>query len=439
MKSAILLASAGLALLMALPVSARAAASSASAAPLPPAQLVLQAIERTPEVQAAVAALARAEAEARLRTVGTHETLISVAPQRRRVRNGPSFNEWEAGISHGFRWPGKARLDREIGAQGVEAAQLNLADAHHAGARRLLALWTTWQRAWVVAQEQHAQVALWARDRKAIARRVELGDAAQRDRIAADAALAQAHAAALQADAEADSARRMLASAFPDLPLPARVRLGRQPPTLEGSDRQWSQWIEQRSHEIGAAEARVRMAEAEARRASADRMADPTVGLRVLNEQDGRERALGVVLSLPIGVRQRSARAAAARADALAAQADAAMVRRDVLRDAREVVARARAIRAIWDSQAQALAAARDSADKIERAYTLGESGLAELLAARRVERDAALAERRAAVDALEAVERVRIDAHELWHHHTGGSEPDEHGGEDSGLRLPDM
>lgn len=437
MKTGILLATVMVVAWAAIPARAQTPASATSASPLPPTPLVLRAIERTPEVQAAAAQLARAEADARLRRVGTHETQLSVIPQRRRIEGGPTYNEWEAEISRGVRWPGKARLDREIGDSGVEAARLNLADAHHAGARRLLALWSMWQRARVVAQQQHKQVELWMRDRKAIARRVALGDAAQRDRIAADAALSQARAAALQADADADSARRMLSSAFPDLPLPTRVRLGEQPPELAGSDAHWSQLIVQRSHEIGAADARARMRQAEARRARADRLPDPTVGVRVLNDLGGRERAVGLVISLPIGVRQRGARAAAADADALAAQADSAMVHRDVNRDAREVVARARAIRAIWHSRAQALQAARDSAAKTERAYALGESGLAELLAARRVEREAALAERRAAVDAIEAVERVRIDAHELWHHHTGGSDPDEHAGE--GVHLPDM
>lgn len=422
---------------LALPVRSQTVAGAAPVSSLPPERLALRAIERTPEVQAAAAGLARAEAESRLRSVGTHEAQLSVVPQRRRIEGGPTYNEWEAELSRAVRWPGKARLDREIGAGGVEVARLDLADAHHASARRLLALWSAWQRAWVVAKQQHEQVRLWARDRKAIARRVELGDAAQRDRIAADAALAQARAAALQADADEQSARRMLTSAFPGLPLPPRVRLGKAPPALAGSDAYWSGLIIQRSHEIGAADARVRMREAEARRARADRLADPTVGVRVLNDLGGRERALGLVLSIPIGVRQRGARAAAADADALAEQAQAAMVHRDIARDAREVVARAHAFRAIWRSRADALDAAQDSAAREERAYALGESGLAELLAARRVERDAALAERRAAVDAIEAVARVRIDAHDLWHHHTGESDPDDHA--DHRVHLPDM
>lgn len=427
-------------MLMGPPALAAQAPASPSPSPtsaLPPAELVLPAIERTPEVQAAAAVLERARADARLRQVGTHEATLTMIPQRRHLQAGPTYNEWEADLIRPVRWPHKARLDREIGATGVEAAQLMFADAHHAGARRLLLLWSGWLRARVIAVQQHAQVATWERDRQAIGRRVELGDAARRDLLAADAALAQARAAALQADADAQVAELTLRSVFPDLPLPERVRLGDEPPVLGGSDARWSELIVQRSHEIGAADALARQRDSLARRARAERLPDPTVGIRVMNDLGGRERAVGLIVSIPIGVRQRGAQAAAAGADALAAQAELSMVQRDISSSARESVARARAARAIWSSRQRALIAARDSARKIERAYALGESGLAELLVGRRGELEAALAERSAAVDAIEAVARVRIDAHDLWHGHTGSPDLDEHGG--TAAQLPEL
>ncbi len=418
-------------------LAAQAPAPASPTLPLPPAELALPAIERTPEVQAAAAVLERARADARLRNVGTHEATLTMIPQRRHIQGGPTYDEWEADLSRPVRWPHKARLDREIGATGVEAAQLMFADAHHAGARRLLMLWSGWLRARVIAVQQHAQVATWERDRKAIGRRVELGDAARRDLVAADAALAQARAAALQADADAQVAELTLRSVFPDLPLPERIRLGDEPPTLGGSDAYWSGLIVQRSHEIGAADALARQRDTVARRVRADRLPDPTVGIRVMDDLGGRERAVGLIVSIPIGVRQRGAHAAAAGADALAAQAELSLVRRDVSSSAHESLARARAAHAIWSSRQLALNAARDSARKIERAYALGESGLAELLVGRRGELEAALAERSAAVDAIEAVARVRIDAHDLWHGHVGGLDPEEHG--DIDMRLPEL
>lgn len=423
-------------LMIALPAALLAQAQASSTSMLPAEELALPAIERMPEIQVAAALLARAEAAARLRNVGTHEATLTLMPQRRRIRGEASYSEWEADLSRPVRWPHKARLDREIGAAGVEAAQLMLADAHHAGALDLLMLWSNWQRARVVALQLCAEVMTWERDHQAIARRVELGDAAQRDLIATEAALAQARAGCAQADSDVQIAEASLRSTFPDLPLPERLSLMDEPSTLEGSDGYWIDLILQRSHEVSAAAAMLKQHEAEAQRARADRLPDPTLGVRVFDDLGGQERAVGVVVSVPFGVRQRSALAAAAGADAQTAHAELTIARRDIARDARNSVARARAAHTIWLSRQQALAAAKQSADKTDRAYTLGESGLAELLAARRVELEAALDERNAKLDAIETVARVRIDAHDLWHHHTGSSDYDEHA--DEAAHLPD-
>lgn len=401
---------------------------------LPPHELVLQVIEAMPEVHAAEAALARADAEQRMRRAGSHETQLTVMPQQRRVVGGARYHEWEVVLSRGVRWPNKARLDREIGAQGQEVARLMLEDAHHAGARRLLALWVGWQRAGVVADIQRTQVALWQRDRAVVNRRVQLGDAAGRDLITIEAALAQARAAALQALAEQMSARLALSSEFPRLPLPEVVHLPEVPPRLKDND--WVALVLQRSHEIGAAEAVVRQKNAEAQRARAARVPDPVVGIRVLNERGGRERALGLTLSIPLGGRYRSAEAAAAGADAMGAEANLGMARREVTRGVRLAVVMAHSQREIWQRQKEARAAAEASAQKAERAYALGENGLLEVLAARRMVQETTLAERRASLDAIEAVARVEVDAHELWHRHEGD---DEYPAKNDALKLPDL
>ena len=408
-------------------LAAQTTTATTPALELPAEEVALPAIARMPEIQSARAQLSRAEADARLRNIGSHETTLLMIPQRRTIQGGPTFNEWEADLTRGVRWPHKARLDREIGAAGAEAAQLALADTYHAGARRLLALWTGWQRARAAVAEQHAQVAIWERDYQAIGRRLALGDAARRDQVAAEAALAQARAAALRAEADLQVAKLALHSTFPSLPLPEHDAVAGEPAQLEGSDAHWSGLIVARSHDIGIAAALARQREAEARRARADRLPDPTVGVRVLDDLGGRERAVGLVVSIPIGVRQRSATAAAAGADALQAEAELAVVRRDIEHEAVDRVAQMRATHAIWVQRSQALRAAVDSASRTERAYALGESGLAELLMARRSALEAALAERGAAIDATEALAMVRIDAHDLWHYHEGEGDDEAH------------
>lgn len=401
---------------------------------LPPSELVLDAIDSTPEVSAAEAVLARAEAEQRMRRVGSHETQLTVIPQTRKINGDRRYREWEADVSRGVRWPGKARLDREIGAAGAAAAQLMLEDAHHAAARRLLAMWTDWQRADAALALHRKQVTLWESERHAVARRVQLGDVAGRDLVAVDAALAQSQAAALQAEADRDSARLALRSAFPDLPLPQKLHLPAAPPALDGSDDDWIKLIMARSHEIGAAAALAKQKDAQSRRAHADRLPDPSIGVRVVSDQGGRERAYGLTFSIPIGGSYRSAEAAAAGADAMGAQAELSMVRRDVERDARQAVAMARARYGIWQRQQEAGIAAQASAVKAERGYALGELGLGEVLMARRTAQETALAAQRAEVDAVEAVTRVKVDAHEMWHRHDRADEQPS-----AALRLPSM
>lgn len=404
---------------------------------LPPADLVLRAISSTPEVRRAEAGVMMADALARMRASGSYEGQVTVIPQRRRVEGDRNYNEWELDLTRPIRLPGKARLDREIGAAGLQAAQLSLEDAHHAAARRLLAAWSDWQRARLEREQLQQLVDIARRDRDAVARRVALGDAAERERLATESALAQSQAALLRAQSSQTQAELAWRSVFPSLPLPAReADRTYAPPALEGDDEAWVKLIVARSHEVGASEALARQKDAQARRARADRVPDPTVGIRMLNDLGGRERAYGVVLGIPLGGGYRHAEAARAGADALAAEAELAVVRRDIEQGARAVVASARAGHAIWQSQRDAWLAASASAAKAARAYALGEAGIAELLAARQTEQEAMLAERQAAIDALEAVTRVQVDAHAIWHRHDGD---DDHAPASGLPALPDL
>ena len=71
--------------------------------------------------------------------------------------------------------------------------------------------------------------------------------------------------------------------------------------------------------------------------------------------------------------------------------------------------------RAAAQAQAQAASLQRSAAERTLRAYRAGESGLPELLTARRVLADALLAENLARSEAQESDSRLRLDLHELW------------------------
>ncbi len=399
-----------------------AAAPDAAVAPevtfLPPEHAVETAILALPIARAAASRVQQAEADQRLRGIGPHEAELLLLPQRRRVDGSTrSEREYEVQLSSGLRWPNKVRLDREIGALGVDVATLRLGDAHHQGARLLLDEWMSWLTAAAQAERAGAQRALMQRERDAVATRVRLGDAAQRDLDLAEAGLARVVADALDAQARRDAARQRLGGDFPLLPLPERSPVLSAPQALDDPAR-WQALIIERSHEIGAAVAEAERMQRIADRARADRVPDPTVGLRYLNERSGKETALGVVVSIPLGVRARSARADADLSAADAAQAEADGMRRSITLEARLAVADAEAAQASWAQLARAREAAALAARRSQRAYALGEAGVADWLLAERQAGDAAMAEIDARARAQRAWLRIQVDSHALWHVH---------------------
>lgn len=383
---------------------------------LPPEALVGPALQAQPNVRAAVARVGAATASARALSVGSHEFEAVVIPQQRTTRADGNFHEWEALVSRRIRLPGKARLDREIGDHTRSAADLRLDDAEHQAARRLLEVWMGWLRNSLTADETSAQEALLIRERDALARRVALGDAAQRDLDLFEAERAQLAVQVISARAAATAARQVLTAEFPQLPVPDRAPVLPEPASLPGGVQAWRERIIARSHEIGIANEDATRLSLVAARTRADRTPDPSVGVRVMSDRGGAERAFGLVLSIPIGTDYRSALAATESANAAAAEADAAGVRRTIEQAAWATAQAAESRLAQWQSQQQALVAQVAASTRTRRAWELGETPLGEYLLAQRNQRQARLAEALARVDALQALLQVRVDTHELWH-----------------------
>ncbi|MGE5089773.1 MAG: TolC family protein [Candidatus Levyibacteriota bacterium] len=406
-------------------VPAPALAQSPPRSFLPPDQLVERAIADAPLSRSAARQQDQAAAEARVLERGPYETELTVIPQQRRVDGGTNYRELEAQLTRRVRLPGKQRMDGEIGALGSHVAGLRLADAHHQGARLLLRDWMAWLRQAERARLVAEQLELMAQDRDAIATRVRHGDAAQRDLDLADAGLARLRADSLAAGAMRDEAQRVLQGEFPQLPLPQRVPEIPVPAPL-ADPASWTQRIVARSHEIAATDAEALRRQRVAERAHADRVPDPSFGLRYLDERGGSERALGLVFSIPLGSSARSDRAAAEQAAAAAAGADAEAMRRRIALDAELLVQGAAAMQAQWQQLAQARKAAEAAAARSRRAYVLGEAAISEWIAAQRQAQDLALAELDTRAGAVEGWLRVEVDSHELWHlHEDEGQAPD--------------
>ncbi|MDR2000466.1 MAG: TolC family protein [Zoogloeaceae bacterium] len=390
---------------------------------LPPQDRALAAISAYAEVRAANADVEQARARAGALEAGPHETQLTLAPLRRRVGDGGAggignayYNEWEVELARPIRLPGKAELDRKSGTHGTKAAELRQGDAEHQAARTLLTRWMDWLRAAAAAQTARERQDSLAREQAALTRRVKLGDAAQRELDQMNAALASAEAEWRTGEAEVLACRLALTVGFPQIPVPAHAPVLPEPAPLDGTAQSWMDRIVDRSHEIGALEETAAQHDTLARRASADRRPDPTIGLRTFSERGGMERGVGVVLTIPFGGDRRNAEARAEAAVADVARSQAEAMRRDITLAANLAVTRAQAAIDLWHAAHAARAANAASLAKQRRAHELGEIGLTERLQAERLDAESALAELRARADAHEAKLRVLIDSHELWH-----------------------
>jgi outer membrane protein TolC len=170
-----------------------------------------------------------------------------------------------------------------------------------------------------------------------------------------------------------------------------------------------------RSHEIGAARAEAERMQALADRARRDRIADPSVGVRAFSERSGQETGIGLIATIPIGGRHRSALADRAGSEAAAAEAMATAVAFDVQEMADTDVVQADAAWSAWQRSRDGAKAQVAAVLKMRKGYDLGAIDLADLLLAERQTQDMFRAEVQARTEALRAITRILIDSHSIW------------------------
>jgi len=387
---------------------------------LPPTVDVVQALDASPQVEAAQAKTQAARADATALAQGPHEFTLTTSYLRRRVNDASGvgngrFDEFEAQITRPVRLPGKAALDRQIGAQGVVYAENMAEDTRHQAALRLAQGWWDWLGA---AQEQsvdHQAVMNYETLLASVKRRVALRDASALEEAQASAALDSARAQSERSRGREMVARARLAAQFPKLRLPAAAPDVPMPQLPKDGLDPLHDKILGRSHELAAATALSRQADAQAERADKERLGDPILGLRVFSEKGGVEKGAGVVFAMPFGGGARAAQFSRASAQASAAQADLQAVRLAMREVADVDMAEAQSFLRVWHSADDALKAQASALQKIRRGQQLGEISLADVLIAERMVHDALRAEAIARTDAMRALTRIRIDAHELW------------------------
>lgn len=394
-------------------------------ADLPPIEVVSAVLDDHPVVREAEARLRVAAAERDALGAGPHELELRVTGQRRDIAGiADRSDEWSAGIERGFRLFGKAGLDADIGARGMDEAREKVGDARHETGRHLLGLWYGALRALTETRLRAAQADLLDEVRGTVATRNRRGDAARLELLEADAALAQARSQQQQALGRQQAALAALRASFPSLP-PATPRAA-EPLLPAGTAADWTAATLEHNHELLAVQSALEGSRLAARRAGRDRLPDPTLGLFYANEQFGDEKIVGMSVAVPIGIGARSAEAERQRgqADALA-ELETATRRR---LEAEAVVNWERASTGVetWRQLRDAAAAMTRHADLARRAYELGEMPLAESLLARRNAAEAEVAAEQARLDANEAIARLLLDSHRIWSTH---ADDEPHGG----------
>jgi len=411
------------------------AAARAQRADLPAIENVNEALDNHPAVAAALARVQAARAARDMLARGTHEVTVTGSYMRRSVDREGAYDEFDATVTRPFRLPGKAALDREAGALGIEVAENQMEDARHQAALMLADLWHEWLTAGSLYRSDMDSVRALDAALAALGRRVALRDASQLELDQASAALAQARAQAGMSRAGREQARVRLAATFPEIPLP------QEPPDLAVPElpaldlEALRALVIERSHEILAADRQAQRLDVIARRIRADRIADPSFGVRLFSERSGMERGAGLVMSIPLGGGYRRSAADQASAEANAARFELASIRRSVMALADADLSNARTRLEAWRSADAAARGAADAARRTERGYQLGQIDLADLLYARRQANDARRSEIEARSGADRALLRLQIDSHVIWideekHDHPGlnasdaGTEP---------------
>jgi outer membrane protein TolC len=409
-----------LSLVLGMPGVARAAEAPASAdASAPPLPGAAQAVAVLAQSPAYLAALRQIDAERAVSTqfrVGPHEWtgVVSAAQRRQRSPVSEQTQEWDLGLDRTLRLPGKGAAYERAGQARVAVAQAHRRKVWQEQSLRLLEDLGAWVREHEAARVWADQTALLRQQVDAVSRRQALGDAAQVDRLLAEAAWVQARVQSEAAASRAATARESLDRAFPGLGLAASPALA--PPALY-PDLEIDALSARPSSSADLVLARLEseLADAQQRVEQAETRPDPTVGVRVGQARSGGEQFVGMVFTMPIGGEYRAAGAAAAAARAAAAALRLADTERRVGNESAQRLRDARSAEALASGTADAAQRLIQVADNLQRSYQLGEGALGDVVAARRQANEQRLAASVAAVDAWMARQRLALHAGALW------------------------
>lgn len=382
---------------------------------LPPLSQVNEALDSHINVLTATMGIKIEQANQSKWNSGTYEFNVRAGTAQRKVATSDqSLNEWDIAIERPLRLPNKMLIDSDIGKEGVNRAEQALGDAHHEAARTLLHLWFNWQREQAQATQWQQQVDNLKQQASTTDKRFKAGDAPKMEWNQAQAAVSQATVAWHQAKLRTQLAAAELSRQFPTILLPSQAHLS-TPVPIEHHFAYWKNLILEHNHELEWVQAEKRYQHMLAERSRADRMPDPTVGVRYSHEMGGNEKVTGLYLNVPLSFGLRSVNAQHAEHLAEIAANRESAVRRRLEGDIYSAYAQAVSSYQVWQQSKEAADSLRKNTELVTRAYSLGESSLSETLTAKRLTLESTLAENMAQLDANETRYRLLLDAHQLW------------------------
>lgn len=293
--------------------------------------------------------------------------------------------ETEASLSATLHLPGQVAARRTLAQHsedeiraGIAKAKLDLAGELRTKAWDLAAART-------VLEERESHVKHTAELADEVASKVKARELARSDSLLAQQELATARILAAQASSAVHAARARLAQLVGATPIPELA----PEPLAESAG--------QPDPRLAAAEADARKAEATLALARASRLPTPTISLTVRREQEARlgtpERSVGMGLQVPLGSAGRNR---IAEAQALAHREEASAARElasQAIQAGRELArARLEDARTALQAADQRAADMREYSQLIDKAFKLGERGVADRIRAHTMAHEAEIA-----------------------------------------------
>ena len=389
------------------------AALAAPAFALPTADTVRGVLAQDTELAAALARQQAADSAAAVLTASPYEWTANLSAQQRRTQGAANSQEWNAALEHGLRLPGKARLDRQQAELTRQAAALEVAKTRQESARELLDHWLAWAQAKERRTLLEQQRILSEANLAGVRQRIRSGDGAVQEETLAVAELAGLAGQLAAAQLTEQQAEAGLRSRFPGLALTDATLPPPSAPT--GDAASWRQRLLTNNPRLALARLQSHQLRVQAERQAQERTPDPTVGVFTASEAHNTDRIIGLSLSVPLSGQRRQQQAAQAQADARAAELTAQGELRRQESDAALAWLTADNQWRVWQLTADSAKAQALAAERGQKGFRLGETGVAELLQLRRQALAAADAELTARASAWQAVLGLEIAGMRGW------------------------